>query len=315
MWKGDLNLLAVFDTLYELRSVTRTAERLNLTQSAVSHALRRLRETVDDPLFVRVGGALQPTLRAHAMATPVREGLGRLGEALTPARFDPATSQRTFAIAASSYFCALLIPELVAMARPEAPGIRIRAVPIRPDLLNQIDDGLVDLALANFSRMPARILSEPLLQEELVWIAAKDNPVVERRHTHAELLDMPHVAYEVVRTFAPVPASRTRSEHSDPLEQELPRELYGSATSPVVVFDTFAAMAVVERSNLIALVPRQLGMIEKARRDIEILDTGQTAPCVQLGMASLVRSSADGALNWLRSHVRQCASILRLDTA
>jgi DNA-binding transcriptional LysR family regulator len=72
MVKNDLNLLTVFDALYELRSVTQTARRLNLTQSAVSHALRRLREMLDDPLFVRTGGTLLRTVRARTIASRVR---------------------------------------------------------------------------------------------------------------------------------------------------------------------------------------------------------------------------------------------------
>ena len=81
----DLNLLAIFDAVHELRSVTRAAERLGLTQSAVSHALRRLRDTVGDPLFVRDGRRLQPTARATEMAPAVRDGLAHLRGAVAPA--------------------------------------------------------------------------------------------------------------------------------------------------------------------------------------------------------------------------------------
>ena len=78
----DLNLLRVFDTLFEMRSVTRAAGKLGLTQSAVSHALRRLRDALDDPVFVRAPGGLQPTARAIEIAPGVREGLAQLRGAL-----------------------------------------------------------------------------------------------------------------------------------------------------------------------------------------------------------------------------------------
>ena len=112
----DLNLLRVFDAIFELRSVTLTAERLNLTQSAISHALGRLRQAFGDPLFIRHPGGLQPTARAMEIAPGIREGLAQLQEALAPTPFDPATARRRFRITAGGYFCAVLVPELIARA-------------------------------------------------------------------------------------------------------------------------------------------------------------------------------------------------------
>src|SRR3569623_925529 len=118
----DLNLLRVFDAIFEVRSVTRTAERLGLTQSAISHALGRLRQAFGDPLFVRHPTGLQPTARAIEIAPGIREGLAQLQQALAPSPFDPATANRRFRINAGAYFCALLVPELIARARKLAPG-------------------------------------------------------------------------------------------------------------------------------------------------------------------------------------------------
>ena len=126
----DLNLLRVFDTLIEVRSVTRAAGKLGLTQSAVSHALARLRNALDDPLFVRAPGGLQPTARALEIAPGVREGLAQLRGALSPTEFDPATASRTFTLAAGSYFCVLLVPELIARVRAAAPDVVLRAARI-----------------------------------------------------------------------------------------------------------------------------------------------------------------------------------------
>src|SRR3546814_5499681 len=93
----DLNLLRIFDALIEQRSVTRTANRLGLTQSAISHALARLRQSIGDPLFVRVAGGLQPTARAIEIAPGIRQGLLQFRDALSPSLFDPATAKRRFA--------------------------------------------------------------------------------------------------------------------------------------------------------------------------------------------------------------------------
>lgn len=126
----DPNLMRVFDTLIELRSVTRAADRLGLTQSAVSHALGRLRNLLGDPLFVRNARGLQPTARAEAMAADVHEGLRRLRGALAPESFDETQGRRRFTIAAATYFCALFIPTLVEQVRLVAPGVSFRMVSI-----------------------------------------------------------------------------------------------------------------------------------------------------------------------------------------
>jgi DNA-binding transcriptional LysR family regulator len=310
MLKQDLNLLAIFDALYEVRSVTQTARRLNLTQSAVSHALRRLRQAVDDPLFVRTGGALQPTVRARAMAGPIRDGLARLREATLPTPFDPQLSPRTFTVAASSYFCALLIPDLIAAARAQAPGVRIRTVPLYADLLARLDEGAVDLALGAFSRLPAHLVLEPLFREELVWIAAGDNPVVEARPGHAELLAMPHLALDSIRTFAPPrPYSEGSAwESALPAEQTVPPELHGSELTPAIVYDTLTAIAVVAGTDLVASVPRRLALSEQARHGIAIIETGEAGPGVDLVMISRARSFPDGGHDWLRSQVLKLAA-------
>jgi len=201
MTEVDLNLLRVFDTLYELRSVTRAAERLGLTQSAVSHALRRLRDALDDPLFVRAPGGLQPTARAAEIAPGIREGLGQLRGALSPTIFDPATASRRFTIAAGSYFCVLLVPSLVEAARRAAPGIELRVMPMGSELLADLDESVVDLALGAFTRVPARLRTEPLFREEMVWIAAADNPLAQGPLDRERFAAAPRLTISVGRPF------------------------------------------------------------------------------------------------------------------
>src|SRR5712691_11850143 len=99
----DLNLLRVFDAMIEERSVTRAGERLGLTQSAVSHALNRLRYLLDDELFVRVPDGMRPTPRASEIAPRLREGLLQLQLALAPADFIPEQTDRRFTVACTEY--------------------------------------------------------------------------------------------------------------------------------------------------------------------------------------------------------------------
>src|SRR3954469_798725 len=109
----DLNLLRVFDVMLEERSVTRAGARLGLTQSAVSHALNRLRYMLDDELFVRGPAGMQPTPRAVEMGPQVHAALNQLQAALAPSDFDPRTSERRFTVMTGTYACAILAPIIV----------------------------------------------------------------------------------------------------------------------------------------------------------------------------------------------------------
>ena len=105
----DLNLMRVFDVLLEERSVTRAGARLGLSQSAVSHALNRLRYMLNDELFVRGPAGMQPTPRAVEMGPQVHAALNQLQAALAPSDFDPATSERRFAVVTGAYASAILV--------------------------------------------------------------------------------------------------------------------------------------------------------------------------------------------------------------
>src|SRR5579871_2137367 len=168
MQTPDLNLLRIFDLLFEERSVSRAARRLSLTQSAVSHALARLREMMGDPLFTRGAGGLQPTARAEELAPQLREILVRIRTALSPPSFDPRSSSREFTIAAGAYVCRLLLPPLVALARAAAPGVTLRIVNVNQALLDELDQGSVDIGIGAFEEIPARIKSLPLFNDTAV---------------------------------------------------------------------------------------------------------------------------------------------------
>src|ERR1700754_2270672 len=119
----DLNLLVALDALARERSVTRAAERVGVTQSAMSHALRRLRELLGDALLVRGQGSMVLTPRAQALSLPVRSGLVTLGRALAePEPFVPSTAQRTFTIATPDLFDVWVGPALLERTRRDAPG-------------------------------------------------------------------------------------------------------------------------------------------------------------------------------------------------
>src|ERR1700742_2360419 len=143
----DLNLLVVFDVLMTERSVTRAAERLGRTQSAVSHSLSRLRAQFGDPLLTKGGLRMQPTTLALDLIEQARPMLGGIQRVLSPQHaFDTATSTRVFHLAAPD-FMLTLYTELLTALRGEAPSVSIEWTAPREPTLLDVAEGLIDAAL------------------------------------------------------------------------------------------------------------------------------------------------------------------------
>jgi DNA-binding transcriptional LysR family regulator len=169
----DLNLLRVFDAVMEERSVLRASQRICLSQSAVSHALARLREMLDDELFLRTPTGMQPTARALSMAPLIREAWKSLEAAIGLPKFEPRNSARRFTIAVSDFITMIMVPDLLQLLRREAPLVDLVVRPdSRIDLTEQIDLGLIDAAIGTFSDMPARFRSSTLFAYDDVLIAS-----------------------------------------------------------------------------------------------------------------------------------------------
>lgn len=145
--KIDLNLLPVFETLMQERSVSRTAERLHRTQSAISHALERLRQQLQDPLLVRQGADMVPSPYAQHLMAELQPLLRQMAQAMAPpVAFDPASATRTLRIAMRD-FLAGLFPDLLHLCREQAPGVRLEWVQAGEQPLAALIEGRLDLFL------------------------------------------------------------------------------------------------------------------------------------------------------------------------
>jgi LysR family transcriptional activator of mexEF-oprN operon len=193
----DLNLLRVFATLLDERSVTRAGERLGRTQSAVSNSLARLREALDDPLFVRGSGGLVPTDRARALEPQVREILRLAAACLIGSRaFDPADAEGLFRIGAPDRLSLPLMLPVIRTIRRAAPGLAIDVVTADRDrALELIDSDRIDLAIGWFDRPPPRFRATFAFRDELVCLTRADHPLRRRGGaTDIEaLLGYPHL--------------------------------------------------------------------------------------------------------------------------
>lgn len=170
----DLNLYRVFEAIYSEGSLTGAGRVLHKTQPALSYSLARLRETLDDPLFVRQGRRLQPTAKARQMIGEVREALRRLERLSAPSgSFDPAKAKLDFRLGLRDVLEATILPELAALLRQEAPAVSLSALQVpRREMAARLADGSLDLAIDVRLDVAASIRMAPLFEDALVIVAA-----------------------------------------------------------------------------------------------------------------------------------------------
>jgi DNA-binding transcriptional LysR family regulator len=173
----DLNLLKALDALLDERNVTRAAERLGITQPAMSGMLLRLRESLEDPLFVRTQRGVVPTQRAQDMAVPLKQILGNIDALWRPAAFDPASACFTLSIAATDYAqSAIAVPFLTAL-RQQAPGLRIALLPVQDlQIQSALERGTADLALITPETTPPDLHARKLFDEHYVCVMREQHP-------------------------------------------------------------------------------------------------------------------------------------------
>lgn len=195
----DLNLLTVLNALLIERHVTRASEQLGMSQPAVSHALARLRQLFDDPLFVRGPAGLSPTARALALAEPLRAALDGIRSIVDLPRFDPATSKMCFRLAMSDYGAALILPGLLSRLRAEAPGIDlVLTQTTREEMIRQVIDGELDLAVGVFPSLAPELRSSVVIEERFKCLVDRRNPRLRKGKLSLEAyLDAPHVLVSV----------------------------------------------------------------------------------------------------------------------
>jgi DNA-binding transcriptional LysR family regulator len=193
----DLNLLVVFDVLMTERSVTRAAERLGRTQSAVSHSLSRLREQFGDPLLTKGGARMQPTALALDLIEQARPMLGGIQRVLSPQHvFDPKTSTRVFRLAAPDFMLALFT-ELMARFAREAPGVAVEWTAPREPTLLDVAEGLIDVAIVPTElRWPHGVTGEAVGALEWRCFGRRGHPAFSRWGCE-KWAGFPHLAVRV----------------------------------------------------------------------------------------------------------------------
>lgn len=305
----DLNLLRVFDVLLEERSVTRTGARLGLTPSAVSHALSRLRYHLDDELFQRDARGMQPTRRALEIGPSLHSALAQLQSALTPTDFEPAVSDHRFNIVAGAYACVVLMPAVVVELQAKAPGVLLQIEEGPQDLAEQLDSGQVDFVVASFGSAPERFARERLMVEGLAWVVRADHPLCASPATLESIVSVPHVVVAGRREGRDEPAISLRSSWEDlgAFESEFAKRGLRRRVG-VVAPDTFSAMTIVSRSDMIALVPRRLALLSAQSGRVALIEPPYETPPVDVTLLYRKDRLAEPPMAWLRAALSDAAA-------
>lgn len=287
IYSFDLNLLRVLDALLRERNVSRAAERLSLSQPAVSNALNRLRELLDDPLLVRVGRAMQPTPRALSLEAPIRDALQQIEHTLNAGDFfDPATSRQRFVIAVTDYVELICMPPLMAHLAKVAPGVQLGIEHLTPSLpAAALDNGEIDLAVGRFLDVPTRFHSRRWASETLQVALRKQHPLIDGELDLTTFLRLRHLW---------VHGGQTRGMVDQWLEDhDLARDVV--YTTP----NYLQAAHIVASSDLAAVLPTGLARHFAGLLPLQLFDLPFDLGTFQLDIVSVAQRERDAALQWL----------------
>lgn len=284
----DLNLLLAFDALWTERHVTRAARRVGLTQSAMSHALARLRTQLDDPLFVTTPRGLMPTPRAHALAPPLAEALTLVRNAVKPPQFVPATLQRTFTIGSNDYGDVALLPQLVARLEREAPGVRLILRPLVGDGERALLDGQHDLMFSVPHPTAPDVFGETLFHDHFVSLLRADHPAARRPLTLDRFVALRHllISPQGMGEAAVDVALRARGR-----ERVIAVRLPHFLSAPLVVAQT----------DLIVTMPERVARAVAAQQRFVVRQPPVELPSITFNMFWHARNDADPLHRWIRT--------------
>ncbi|WP_345816957.1 LysR family transcriptional regulator (plasmid) [Paraburkholderia sp. PREW-6R] len=286
---ADLNLLRVFLAIWDLRSLTAAGDRLGLTQPAVSHALRRLRNLFEDPLFVRTPTGMVPTDAAFRLYPPLAQALSIINDAVQQhAKFDPATAHRVFRISMSDMSEFYFLPPLIALLDREARGIRIEAANIPVESVSAaMRAGEIDLALGYVPGLDAGCVSQRLFVDEHVCVLRANHPLRKAKPTREDLAALRYV-------YASTNATGHRMVEQWLDELSFKRDVVLRLPHFVV------APEIVTNTDLAVIFPKSIARRFNRGKAFRILPLPFELPPIDIQVHSHTQFAADPGIAWLR---------------
>ena len=296
--RTDLNLLVLFAAVLDERHVGRAADRLNLTPSAVSHGLGRLRRLLNDPLFLRTPKGVVPTARASELAAPIVEMLARARSIIATADpFEPARSTRRFTIGAPDGVSAVILHPLLAELRRSAPRIDISLRQLLPapgetspdrawrTVFTELEARAMDIAIIPSAEIPPRFDARTLYEEDFVIAVRKGHPFA-AKPTLARYCEMQHVV-----------VSLTGDAHGF-IDTALAKQGHARRVG-LTVPNFMLAIAVIAETDYVGALPRRFAAMHAARFGITVREPPLPLTRFRLQAVASKAAMLDKGLAWL----------------
>lgn len=272
----DLNLLVSFDALMTERNVSKAAEKVYLSQSAMSHALNRLRDLLDDPILVKTHKGMLPTAKALAMELPIRESLTKIQHTLySQDEFKPSVNHATFIIYGPEYFETAYLPTLFSYLQDKAPNVKVMA-----GVLSNIDEDLLTngevdyfIGIDGIHKVPKRLRCQPWLLDELTCIVSNKNKKIRDHISIQEFKNAKHIYHSTLGT----PFTKTF------LDKWL-RENKIKRHIAVNVPGYLSAMMITEKTNFVLTLPLLLAQKLVKKMDLRIVNPPDSFPKYKLNL-------------------------------
>ncbi|WP_297835505.1 LysR family transcriptional regulator [Pseudomonas sp.] len=284
----DLNLLVVFHQLLIDRSVSGAAQSLELTQPAVSNALKRLRTALKDELFVRTSQGMQPTPYAVQLADPVSSAIGTLHGALNRQDdFDPATTQKRFVIAMTDIGEIYFMPRLIDTLLKLAPGVSVSTLRTHAGLSEALANGSVDLAVGLLPDLQAGVYQRRLFHHRYVCLCRKEHPITQQAMTRERFCEYGHVRVVAASTgHGEIDALMQRAGLHRDIKLEVPH---------------FVAVGhILQNTDLIATVPERFASSCTGPFELTMLPLPMPLPEIAINLFWHARCVRDPANRWFR---------------
>lgn len=284
----DLNLLKIFYFVFTERSVSRAADRLGLTQSAVSHGLRKLRVTFGDALFIREGMSIAPTIRARSMFDPVHRIMQTLQlEVIAETTFNATAARREFNLAMGDMAEIVFLPPFMRFMRANAPYCTVLSRRVaNNDIVEALERGTAEIAIGNVPNADAHLYSQTMFLHDYMVIARRKHPRMRSKLTWD--------AYQHEEHIVVVSGSDVHLQNTVLLPRSIHRKV------ALTVFGFLSIPWIISGTDLIATVPTRLGDEMTQMAMVEQLPLPEPATPYPLQLLWHPRHQNDPAHRWLR---------------
>ena len=296
MYQINLNLLVAFDVLMQEQNVTRASQKLNISQSATSNALKRLRELFKDELLLKTPSGMEPTKMALELVEPVREVIERAKLIFSEAEtFDVAKTERVFRIGMSDYAAMVMLPVLQKHLEANAPGIHldIRSLNLLTNS-TRLDSDEIELAIGFYDNLPEKLYKQVIFHEHGVFAGWNENPLMQSKLTMQKLLQAKHIGIQYSEMGSTLL-----------LDEYLTAQGYEARNIAISVPYAILGLLLLPQTNYLIITGKRFAKLYQ-----EILPISYQEPPLELPSAEFcqvwhARHHNDQGLMWLRSLVKK----------